>query len=446
MTQKEKITSKALIVFVKKPEAGKVKTRLGKTIGYEKAAEVYEQLLRYTAEICSRLNNIDIFIFHAEKIYSADYFSNFNSCLQVQGDLGSKMNHAFSQVFSKNYKQVICIGSDCISLTSEKILSAFEVLGKNDYVFGPAIDGGYYLIGMKNLSPHLFENIKWSTSSVLKDTLSRLKEKDYQLLEKLPDIDYEEDLIYQKDKLLDFNSAFFSFLNDKSKKNKISVIIPTLNEAKNIKDCILELKKNQYNLGEIIVVDAQSADKTKEIASDLGAKIIDSEFKSRAKQMNLGAQSANCDILYFVHADVKVPTNYTNHILKSIEKGADAGCFRFVFDKNHALLKLNAFFTRFPFLVFRGGDQTLFVKKSIFESLGGFPEDHIIMEEYTFIKNLKKRFTFKVIPENVIVSARKYDKNSYWRVQYANFLVFNMYRLGYSQEKLKNKYSKLLNY
>lgn len=440
------MTNKALIIFVKKPEAGKVKTRLGKTLGYQRAAEIYERLLEYTAKICSALSEVDSYIYHSEEIYAAEYFSQFKNCLQVDGDLGQKMNHAFSQTLAKNYERVICIGSDCISLTTEKIENAFKVLENKEYVFGPAIDGGYYLIGMKNESPHLFDKIEWSTSTVLKDTLSRLKEEDYQLLESLPDIDYEEDLINQKEKLLEFDSIFFSFLSSTNENKKISVIIPTLNEAKNIENCISELKKSQHNLSEIIVVDAHSSDNTKEIASRLGVKVIDSKLKSRAKQMNLGAQIAKSDILYFVHADVLVPSDYSNHILQTLKKGADAGCFRFVFDKNHALLKLNAFFTRFPFLVCRGGDQTLFVKKSTFEKLGGFPEDHIIMEEYTFIKNLRKEFTFKVIPENVVVSARKYDNNSYWRVQYANFLVFNMYRLGYSQEKLKNKYSKLLNY
>ncbi len=230
---------------------------------------------------------------------------------------------------------------------------------------------------------------------------------------------------------------------------KISVIIPTFNEADNI-GCLIESLKiyGKNYLHEIIVSDSpNSTDNTKEIAQKLGAIAQKSPQKGRAFQMNFGASIATADILYFIHADIKVNPDYTFDIVKAINSGHYFGCYRYQFDADDWILKVNAFFTRLPFIWCRGGDQTLFIRKEDFLKVGGFREDYEIMEDYEFIIRAKKVLKFKIIPKNVIVSARKYKTNSYLRVQKANFKVMLMFLSGKaSQQEMTETYSRILDY
>lgn len=230
---------------------------------------------------------------------------------------------------------------------------------------------------------------------------------------------------------------------------KISVIIPTHNEAENIGLLIKTIKKHgQTNLQEIIVVDSPTSnDKTLEIAEKHHAIALKSQKKGRAAQMNFGASVAQGEILYFVHADTIIHPDYASDILTFIEKGYDLGCYRYRFDSSNLLLKVNSFFTRFPFIWCRGGDQTLFIRKTDFFNIGCFREDFIIMEDYEFIQRTNKLLKFKIIPKNVIVSARKYKTNSYLRVQKANFTVMRMFLGGKaSQQEMAETYRKMLDY
>ncbi len=230
---------------------------------------------------------------------------------------------------------------------------------------------------------------------------------------------------------------------------KISVIIPTFNEADNI-GCLIESLKiyGKEYLHEIIVADSpNSTDHTIEIAQKLGAIALKSTKKGRACQMNFGASMATGDILYFVHADTKINPDYASDIIKAITKGHDFGCYRYQFDADDWLLKVNAFFTRLPFIWCRGGDQTLFIRKEDFLKVGKFREDYQIMEDYEFIIRANKVLKFKIIPKNVIVSARKYKTNSYLRVQKANFKVMRMFLSGRaSQQEMTETYRKMLDY
>ena len=229
--------------------------------------------------------------------------------------------------------------------------------------------------------------------------------------------------------------------------NSLSIIIPTVNEEKLIGrlcDFLCSAKDSDSRLIEIIVVDGRSKDRTKKIAYDFGVTILDSDHKSRAVQMNMGANTAKGDILYFVHADVLPPKNFIAEICNVLQNGADFGCFSYRFDQPSGLLKLNSRFTRKDSKYVGGGDQTLFMKRSVFNALGGYREDHLIMEDFELYWRAKQDFRGCIIPNDVIVSARKYQKNNYLRVQLANFLVFNGYRLGVQQERLANWYQALL--
>lgn len=186
----------ALIIFQKNAILGKVKTRLAVSIGDEKALEVYEWLTAYTHEQARGLN-VDKFLFYSDFIaeYPDGSLSGYQYEVQSGEDLGERMRNAFAHLFAKGYMSVVIIGTDCPYLTSSDLNKAFLNLSQADLVFGPAKDGGYYLLGMSSFFPEIFKDIPWSTSKVLETTLDRAdKQKlDYEFLKLLSDIDTLED-------------------------------------------------------------------------------------------------------------------------------------------------------------------------------------------------------------------------------------------------------------
>lgn len=229
---------------------------------------------------------------------------------------------------------------------------------------------------------------------------------------------------------------------------KISIIIPTLNEENCIGNLLqsLEACKNEDVL-EIIVVDAQSSDSTKEIAESHKVKFISTEHRNRAKQMNIGANAALGDVLYFIHADAIPPSTFVEDIKQAIDECYDLGGYRFRFQTKKKILNINSWFTRFNKLTFRGGDQTLFLKRDAFEKLGSYCEDHVIMEEYDLLIKAKKAgYRFKLMPKETQVSDRKYDHNSYLRVNIANLVAFTMFRFGADTARIKEVYFSILHH
>ncbi|WP_347373147.1 TIGR04282 family arsenosugar biosynthesis glycosyltransferase [Aequorivita sp. Q41] len=192
----QQLTSKkALIIFTRNPELGKVKTRLAKTVGDESALKIYKFLLNHTVEITKKIN-VDKFVFYSETINQNDIWDTdiFKKKLQTGKDLGDRMNNAFLELFKIGYEKVIIIGSDMFDLDKKDLDSAFAALYTKQFVIGPATDGGYYLLGMNELNPAIFQDKNWGTSSVLGKTLENLKDEKYLLLEERNDVDYYEDI------------------------------------------------------------------------------------------------------------------------------------------------------------------------------------------------------------------------------------------------------------
>ena len=227
----------------------------------------------------------------------------------------------------------------------------------------------------------------------------------------------------------------------------LSIIIPTYNEAKIIGDLIQFLHCNLVGKNvEIIVSDGGSNDQTVEIAQRLGVMVLVSPVKGRAGQMNHGVRNSNGDVYFFLHADSSPVLSFYDEIATSIEKGYNCGSFRTTFDSSSFLLKINAYFTRFNYLFFRGGDQGVFVTKKLWDHIGAYKEEMVIMEDYDYIARLWKEGTFKLVPKATLISARKYDENSWLRVQLANLKIVRMYKNGASQMAMINKYKELLRY
>ncbi|MCB0477472.1 MAG: TIGR04282 family arsenosugar biosynthesis glycosyltransferase [Crocinitomicaceae bacterium] len=183
-----------LIVFVKNILPGKVKTRLAEKIGEEKAIQIYRQLLKIT-ENTIREAKSDVEICFSEFIDSELFKGSYDLSVQCGNDLGERMRNAFHRGFQKKYKNIVLIGSDLPDLQLKHITQAFKELNNSDLVFGPAEDGGYYLIGMNKMITFPFENKKWSTSDLYQKTKVELSQYEYQIseLETLNDIDTYED-------------------------------------------------------------------------------------------------------------------------------------------------------------------------------------------------------------------------------------------------------------
>jgi len=156
---------------------------------------IYIALMEHTRKIAEVLP-VARHLFYSQEINKKDNWNanKFIKALQIEGDLGDKMATAFHTVFKKNEKVVI-IGSDCASLTPEIVQNAFDKLDEYPFVIGPAMDGGYYLLGMNQFTPEVFRDIEWSTAAVFPTTVKRIEGigKTYYLLPTLSDIDYEED-------------------------------------------------------------------------------------------------------------------------------------------------------------------------------------------------------------------------------------------------------------
>ncbi len=186
-----------LLIFVKNPIPGKVKTRLSKTIGDVKALEIYHQLLAHTHQVTQKLS-VDKAVLYSDEIIEDDIWETkkYKKYVQEGSDLGKRMLNAFKSGFSKGYRKIIIIGSDCFDITAKIINEAFDALPQNNFVIGPTQDGGYYLLGMATLYSSIFKNKKWSSDEVLHDTLVDIRNINgtYKLLKELNDIDTEADL------------------------------------------------------------------------------------------------------------------------------------------------------------------------------------------------------------------------------------------------------------
>ncbi len=229
----------------------------------------------------------------------------------------------------------------------------------------------------------------------------------------------------------------------------ISIIIPVLNEASTITSVLDHLTKNSStkNIAELLVVDGGSSDATRELIREFSAtsthtiQLISSE-KGRAKQMNTGARNATGSILYFLHADSFPPKNFDSLIIAEVQKGNPAGCFKMKFDSKHWWLRLASWFTKFSWRACRGGDQSQFITRELFDEIGGYDETYIIYEDNILINELYERKKFVVIQEWIGSSARLYRDKGVWYIQYHFLIIYIKKWTGADADELYAYYVK----
>ncbi|MHC5856505.1 TIGR04283 family arsenosugar biosynthesis glycosyltransferase [Nostoc sp.] len=220
---------------------------------------------------------------------------------------------------------------------------------------------------------------------------------------------------------------------------RLSIIIPAINEAVNIKEAITTTQPST-NI-EIIVVDGGSKDNTVEIAQSLGVKVI-SSFPGRAVQMNVGAVAASGEILLFLHADTRLPTGFDDMIRTALQQpGTVAGAFKLRIDASLFSLRwvewgvnVRSHFYQMPY-----GDQAIFLTKEVFQQIGCFPELPI-MEDFELMRRLKRIGRIVIIPTPVVTSARRWLQKGVLKTTLLNQLVITAYLLGISPERIRRWY------
>ncbi len=228
----------------------------------------------------------------------------------------------------------------------------------------------------------------------------------------------------------------------------ISIIIPVYNEADVIEANLKQIQKriSSYSLvNEIFVIDGGSADETLVKAESVEGVQVFKSSKGRPKQMNFGAKQANGDILYFLHIDSFPPENFDELIINSVKNGHKAGCFQMKFRSKHPWLKFISWLTQFKARSCRGGDQSLFVTKSLYEKIGGYNEDFLIYEDHEILKPIYEQTNFDVIPHWISTSARRFEEKGILKLQLLFWGIYFKKWSGASSEELYRFYEKHIN-
>ncbi|WP_319521954.1 TIGR04283 family arsenosugar biosynthesis glycosyltransferase [uncultured Desulfosarcina sp.] len=432
MTTIQEIKKDRLIIFGRYPVPGNTKTRLIPGLGPLGAADLQCRLTEKilgTARRVAISRQIDIeFCFTGGSVDRMKRWlgSNLLFTRQPSGNLGESMHTTFVRAFNEGCNRVVLIGTDISLLTEAHLENAFNELVNSDLVLGPSSDGGYWLVGLNDPND-IFSNVAWGTETVLRETLDNAAKLclSAALLDILTDIDTIADIKEWRPE-------------EAEKRPYISVIIPTLNEDKNIASAI---KSATCENTEIIVVDGGSTDNTVQCARKQGAKVVSSP-KGRAIQQNRGAQMAKGKVLLFLHADTILPGHYEMHVFDAMmDPGLVAGAFTFKTDMPGwrmggitIVTNFRAKFFKMPY-----GDQCLFIRKSVFESIGGFP-DVQIAEDLFLIRALKKMGRISILPIEAITSSRRWKQIGILRTWIINQIIVIGCFIGVSPRRLSGLY------
>lgn len=425
--------SEVLLVFTRCPQAGKTKTRLIPSLGPDRAAQLQGEM---TEHILARMRPVSIrrgvrlevrFDGGSRADMRRWLGRSFDFAPQGSGDLGERIQRATAEHFSRGAHSVVVIGADCPELNDRLVLQAFENLLEKVAVFGPARDGGYYLVGMRRPLPELFQQIAWGTHNVLAQSLVAARQGGIEpaLLCELSDVDVPDDLPVWE--------------TAQTASRTISVIIPVLNEAEELRATLDAVARGAPR--EIIVVDGGSSDRTRNIALEFGAQVIDSA-PGRARQMNAGAAAASSSLLMFLHADTQPPDGYAGLIHRVLNTPTvAAGAFGFGIREHFHGRRLVEWMVKARCRVLHNpfGDQGLFLRRDWFEAIGGF-KDWPLLEDVEILKRLRPHGRIVVTSERVSTSGRRWLKRGVWRTFWINLLVMTGYYVGVSSGRLARFY------
>lgn len=411
-----------IILMTRLPREGRTKTRLIPALGPGGAAEMHARLAHHTIGRASSYammhpgTGVRVCVYGGSTMAGKIWLGEMDCRIQEGGDLGQRMHAAVGQAFEEGARRVVVIGTDCPAIDETLLAEAFDSLDRVKLVFGPAADGGYYLVGLTRPRPEIFREIDWGGPRVLQQSMAAAAGCGVhaELLGVRSDVDVPADLPAGNAELTTGNS--------------LSVIVPTLNEAPRISELLERLK--QASPHEIIVADGGSTDHTVAIAQQLGVRVIETP-KGRARQMNLAAANATGEFLLFVHADTLPPVDYPDVIRRVLQMpGTSAGAFRFQLAGDLAAAPLIEVFVqiRCQLVGTPYGDQGLFMRRRIFQHLGGFP-DWPVMEDLHFVRRLKRLGAVRTAPETALTSARRWQSGGTIRTFLCHQLMLAAYFL-----------------
>ncbi len=406
-------SARRLILFGRYPVPGKTKTRLIPLLGPAGAAELQRHLTEKSLVTLIQSHLAPVAFCHTggtrRQLHSWLGHHPVRLTTQVQGDLGTRMEHALFSALNQGCNKVVLVGTDVPGMTAGHLSAAFEALSKKDIVLGSSLDGGYWLVGLR-CQADIFRNIAWSTPDVLAQTLAvaRSQRLSTALLEPLNDIDTEADLkAWQPE--ANWQHPY------------MSVIIPALNEEATITKAIEGARSPD---SEIIVVDGGSNDKTMARAQEAGARVIVAP-RGRALQQNSGARRARGCVLLFLHADTRLPDNYGAQVFETLMASqVSAGAFGFKTDYDNRGMRLIEKAARIRSAVFNlpYGDQALFMTKTQFDKVGGFPLVPIA-EDLHLVRRLARQGRIRLAPGAAVTSGRRWRSIGIWRATAINYLI-----------------------
>jgi uncharacterized protein len=422
------------ILFCRYPAPGTTKTRLIPVLGRAGAAELQR---RMTEELLSRVKRfaqgrrVEIEVCFEggdEKRVKKWLGPDLLLSRQIDGDLGRRMKAAIDRAFRDGCRRVVLHGSDIPGVEPSHLQEAFDALSECDLVLGPSTDGGYWLIGLSRPAD-LFDGMTWSHASVLQETLFRAGEMGLRshVLTPLTDIDTP----VQLGEVLPHWDCDRPYL---------SVIIPVLNEEANIERAICRASNAD---AEIVVVDGGSQDRTVARAIASGAKVFKGP-RGRGAQQNLGAEAAAGRVLLFLHADTLLPEDYVDHVFEILmDRSVSAGAFRFKTDMQSASMRIIEFTTwiRSRYLAMPYGDQGLFMRRSEFESVGGFREIPL-GEDYYLARSLAGRGRIGIAAAPVVTCGRRWREFGVLRTTWINQVMVAGLLLGISSPTLARLYKR----
>ena len=429
--------SERLILFTRYPEPGTAKTRLVSLLGAEGAAEFQRRLTVHAAKAAAeagRLRGLSLEIRHegGGESRMRDWLGDgFTFRPQGSGDIGARMQTSLGDAFAEGAPRAVLIGSDIPGLTSATVVRAFNALKHHDLVFGPAADGGYYLIGMtaacfRRGTAYLGPSIPWGSPDVLARTLGMVRDARliFTLLKTLADVDRPQDL-----------PAAMQALCSGKDRPALSVVIPALNEAGQIAETLSALARSS-NV-EIIVVDGGSPDGTIAVARAAGVRVLEAR-PPRSIQMNAGAAAAGGDLLLFLHADTRLPAGFETQVRQTLARSrVAAGAFRLKIDGNQRGLRTIEAVANWRSRVLQMpyGDQALFLRSYTFWESGAFPPIPI-MEDFELVRRLKRRGRIALAPGCAETSARRWLRLGAVKTWLVNQCVIAAYCAGVSPKRL----------
>jgi len=434
-----------IVVMARFPLPGQTKTRLIPALGATRAADLHAELVRLTLRTVAaaeELRPCRVSIHFAggdesgmQRLFGSDHIF----VPQVAGDLGMRIVAASNDKFRDGAEKVVVIGTDCPALLPTHLIAAFELLDSFDVVIGPALDGGYYLIGMRRCYVELFDDIDWGGELVLQQTMrnARAARLTVSQLQPVSDVDYPEDLIQCRK-----NAEAFHDVLPTAEPGVLSVIIPTLNEESVLAATMAPLQ--QLPGVQVIVVDGGSSDRTCEIAASMGATVVRSG-RGRGKQMNAGAALARGEVLMFLHADASLPPEFPHAVWETLQDSkAVGGAFRLRVAGRNPLLRLVEYGANFRsrWLQLPYGDQALFVRANTFFHLDGF-RNWPLMEDYEFCQRLRAAGSIRQTAAAITVSARRWNQLGIVRTTLINQLCIVGFRLGVCPERLQSFYHRM---